>query len=118
VIEPPEWLVRYIFWNQSVPDGIGLYHVSDTVGPDNLDAGLFWNAVQAIEEPNEVMGLVMVFYGVRFVVTVAPGRSEDRIRKMGVVNRFDFSKSQIVYRPTSITFVSSNAGKKCITLQW
>jgi hypothetical protein len=118
MIEPPEWLVRYIFRNESIPDGIGLYHISDTVGPNNLYAGISWNSIQAVEKPNKVMGLSMIFYGVRFVVTVDPGRSENKIRKMGVANGFDFSKSQVAYRPKCITFFGSNAGEKCITLEW
>ena len=117
-IEPPESLVRYLYRNSSVPVGVGLYHVSNTIGPANVEAGLSWNAIQTVQQPNHVRGVTMVFYGVRLVVAIDPLRSEDKIRNMGMVNGFDYSQSEVIYRPSDITFRSSSGGTKSIQLEW
>jgi hypothetical protein len=115
---PPESLVRYIYNGESIPDGTGLYHVSGTIGPENLEAGVFWNSIRTVQRPNEVVGLTMLFYGIRFVVTIDAVRSEEAIRNMGVVNGFDFTKSIVAYRPNTITLIGPPAGQKHITLRW
>jgi hypothetical protein len=115
---PPESLVRYVFCNASIPDGIGLYHVSGNIGPDTLDAGLSWNAIHNPERPNQVLGLILIFYGVRLVVSIPPLRAEELIRQMGVVDGFDYSAAQVAYRPRDISFVGQSTGRKTITLEW
>ena len=117
-LEPPESLVRYIYRNASVSSGIGLYHVSGSIGPSDLEAGLSWNAIRTVQQPDQVAGITMVFYGVRLVVTIDPIRSEEKIHMMGLINEFDYSESQVTYRPSNITFLSSSAGRKSIELRW
>jgi hypothetical protein len=117
-IEPPESLIHYIYRNTSIPEGIGLYHVSNTIDQSKIEAGLFWNVMRSTEQPNSVVGLTMAFYGIRFVVITEPVRAESKIQQLGLVNGFDFSKAQVNYRPTSIAFLSSIAGTKNIELQW
>jgi hypothetical protein len=115
---PPESLVRYIYKGEGISDGIGLYHVSGTIGPENLQAGVFWNSIRTAQRPNVAVGLTMRFYGIRFVVTIDARRSEEAIRKMGIVDGFDFTESIVTYRPNIITLNSLPANQKHITLRW
>ena len=117
-IEPPISLVRYLYKNESIPQGIGLYHVSGPLGPENIEAGVFWNSIRTVQRPTEIVGLTMQFYGIRFVVTIDGRRSEEAIGGMGVVNGFDFSKAVVTYRPSTITLASSAAGQNHITFRW
>lgn len=117
-IEPPESLISYIYRNTSIPDGIGLYHVSHSVGAHNIEAGLSWNVIRNAELPHQVVGLTFIFYGVRFAVVIEPVRAESKIKSMGLVGECDFSKSEVAYRPSSISFIGLSAARKDIELAW
>jgi hypothetical protein len=117
-IEPPDSLIRYLYCNADIRDGIGLYHVSHSIGASSLEAGVSWNVIRTIDQPNQVVGLTFVFYGVRFAVITEPVRAEGKIQSMGLVGEFDFSKSEVAYRPTSISFLGLSAAKKSIELEW
>lgn len=117
-IEPPDSLIRYLYCNATIPDGVGLYHVSNSIGASNLDAGVSWNVIRTVDQPNRVVGLTFVFYGVRFAIVTEPGRAEGKIQGMGLVGEFNFSKSEVAYRPTSISFLGSSAARKHIELEW
>ncbi|HEY8100085.1 MAG TPA: hypothetical protein VIF82_04985 [Burkholderiaceae bacterium] len=122
-IEPPDLLVQYIYCDGNIPEGIGLYHVSSNIEASNIEAsnieaGLSWNVIQCQDERNRIVGLNMMFYGVRFVVSIEPLRAEGKIEKMGVVDGFDFSTTQITYRPTDISFIGASTGRKRIELDW
>lgn len=117
-IEPPDSLIRYLYCNTVVPDGIGLYHVSHSIGASNLEAGVSWNVIRKIDQPNQVVGLTFIFYGVRFAVVIEAVRAESKIQGMGLIGEFDFSRSEVSYRPTSISFLGLSAAEKSIELEW
>ena len=117
-LDPPPHLVRYIFENGPVADGVGLYFVTGRISNDNYPAGLWWNVIQHPTRRQEIFGLAFTFFGVRFVVSIPPIRAEDRIAGLGEINGFDYSAAKILYRPDNITLTSSSAGLKQIHLEW
>jgi hypothetical protein len=118
-ITPPADLVRYLYRDGPIADGVGLYFVSGPISTDDLRPGVWWNAVQHPQRRHEVFGMTFTFFSLRFVISIRPCRAEDHIARMGEVNGFDFSKAQIAYRPEGILFVArGDAGSKQINLDW
>lgn len=117
-LEPRPDLVRYIYENAPVADGVGLYFVPGTISNDDFARGVSWNVIQNPHRLEEIFGMVFRFFGVRFVVSISPVRAEEKIADLGEVNGFDFSTAQTTYRPPSIDLASSVAGHKTIYLEW
>lgn len=117
-INPPESLVHHIFHDDPIAEGIGLYFVSGKIANEGFEAGLSWNVIQNRDEMHQVFGMAMVFYGVRFVVSIAPIRAEEKIAQVGVVNGFDYSAAKVLYRVPSIILQSNVAARKQIHLLW
>ena len=118
-IDPPEHLVRHIFLDEPVADGVGLYFVTGKVSNNSESpAGLWWNQINDSKNVDDVSGMTFTFFGVRFVVSTLPVRAESRIVAMGELNGFDFSTAKVVYRPPGIGMTSSPAGLKQIELEW
>lgn len=117
-LEPRSDLVRYIFENAPVADGVGLYLVAGKISNDDYARGLWWNVIQNPERLEEIFGVVFTFFGVRFVVSIPPNRAEEKIARLGQVNGFDYSTAQTTYRPSNIVLASSMAGRKEIQLEW
>ena len=119
-IEPRADLVHYLYRDEPVADGIGLYFVSGKVSSDaNTSTGVWWNSIHDHRErATTVFGMTLTFFGVRFVVNIAPIRAEQKIAAMGTLNDFDFSTSTIVYRPAGMVMNSGTAGQKRIELVW
>ena len=117
-LEPPPHLVRYIFRNAAVPDGVGLYFVTSKITNEDFGPGLWWNAIQHPQRRHEIFGMVVTFFGLRFVISIPPFRAETQIAGLGVVNGFDYSNAQIIYRPQGIALKSGTAGLKEIHLEW
>lgn len=122
-IDPQDFLVRYLYRDEPVPDGVGLYFVTDKVSNNtNVTHGLWWNAIhdrgQLREGATTVFGMTFTFFSVRFVVNTAIIRAEKKIAAMGKVNDFDFSTAKIIYRPPGISMRSNDAGEKRIELAW
>jgi len=117
-IDPPPHLVRHLFCNEPVAEGIGLYFVTGKVSNHDFDPGLRWNAIQNLNNSAEIYGMTFSFFGIRFVVSIPPLRAEQRIAAMGQVSGFDYASARILYRPPNIGLTSSTAGLKRIDLQW
>lgn len=117
-LDPPAHIVRYIFLDEPVADGVGLYFVTGTVSNQDYGPGLWWNVIQNPQNTAEIFGMAFVFFGVRFVISIPPIRAEDKIAGLGQVNGFDYSSAKILYRPPNIGFVSDSAGLKRIDIEW
>lgn len=117
-LDPRLDLVRYIYEDAPVADGVGLYFVTGTISNDGYARGVWWNVIQNPQRLEEIFGMVFGFFGVRFVVSISPTRAEEKIANLGELNGFDFSTAQIIYRPSNITLASSTAGRKEIQLEW
>jgi len=117
-IDPPPHLVRHLFLNESVADGVGLYLVTGKVSNTDFGPGLWWNAIQNPTNKAEIYGMTFTFFGIRFVISIPPIRAEEKIARMGLVKDFDFASAKILYRPPNIGLTSSTAGLKRIDLQW
>ena len=121
-IDPRTDLVRYLYRNEPVADGVGLYFITGAVSSDmNTTTGLWWNSIdnRDLNEPTtKVFGMTFTFFGVRFVVNIAPIRAEEKIAAMGRVNDFDFSTASVSYRPPGFTMRSGTAGEKRIEFKW
>jgi len=124
-IDPPEYLVRYLYRNEPVPDGVGLYFVTGKLSNDtNETRGVWWNAVHdgASRERNKpvttVLGMMFTFFGLRFVVSMVPHRAEKQIAAMGLVKGFDYSTAEVIYRPPRFGMISGTAGQKLIEFEW
>lgn len=117
-ISPSEKLVRYIFQNGAIDDGIGLYFISNSVSAETTRDGVSWNVIWNPDQINQIFGMAIVFCGVRFVLSIIPMRVERQISELGVVNSFDYSKAQVAYRPPNIIFSNQNATQKRINFDW
>lgn len=117
-LEPRPDLVRYIYENAPIADGVGLYLVTGKVSNDDSARGVWWNVIQNPQRLEEIFGMVLQFFGVRLVVSISPSRAEEKIAHLGEVNGFDYSTAQIIYRPSNIILVSDIAGRKDIHLEW
>jgi len=117
-IDPPPHLVRHLFLNESVADGVGLYLVTGKVSNTDFGPGLWWNAIQNPTNKAEIYGMTFTFFGIRFVISIPPIRAEEKIARMGLVKDFDYASAKILYRPPNIGLTSSTAGLKRIDLQW
>ena len=117
-LKPPPQLVRYIFQDAPVADGVGLYFVTSKITNENYGTGLWWNVIQNPKNLTEIFGMAFTFFGVRFVISIPPIRAEEKIAGLGQVNGFDYSTTKIVYRPYNITLTSNTAGLKRIDLEW
>lgn len=117
-IDPPPHLVRHLFLNEPVADGVGLYFVTGKVSNADFGSGLWWNAIQNPDNKAEIYGMTFTFFGIRFVVSIPPIRAEEKIAQMGLVKDFDYSSAKILYRPPNIGLTSGTAGLKRIDLQW
>lgn len=113
-IQPAESLVRYLYCDVPAPEGIGLYHITHSIGIDDLEAGVSWHVIRSSQ--NTVAGLTFVFYGVRFAVVIEPVRAEEKLRRM--TGEFDFSNSEVTYRPASISILGLSEAEKRIELEW
>jgi hypothetical protein len=116
-LEPPEQIVRYIFRNEPIADGVGLYFVSGKVTDENYLAGMSWEALINAKNPTEVFGMTFAFHGLRFVISTPQGRAEARIAGLGVAKGVDYSKAQIAYRPPNVTFRNGTGELRHIDLQ-
>jgi len=117
-IDPEEAIVRYLFQNTKIRDGIGLYFVSGGLSNTGYKTGVFWNAILNKSENDKIVGMLLTFNGIQFITCVVPIRAEELISKMGPVNGTDFSSAQIIYRPPNIIFDSTGAGCKRINFLW
>ena len=113
-IQPAESLVRYLYCDAPVPDGIGLYHIAHSIGVDDLEAGVSWHVIRSAA--NIVTGLTFVFYGVRFAIIIEPVRAEEKLKRM--TGKFDFSNSEVTYRPACISILGLGEAEKRIELEW
>ena len=118
LLEPPPHLVRHIFHDEAVADGVGLYFVTGKISNENFGAGLWWNAIQNPQRLEEIFGMAFTFFGVRFVVSIPPIRAEEKIAALGKVKDFDYSSAKIVYRPSNISLTSRTAALKQIDFEW
>jgi|SRR3989338_6030787 len=117
-LQPPPEIVKSLFQNAKVPDGIGLYFVTgSTITNQSYKNELSWDAIRIVSNSN-VLGMTFTFNGIRFVVSIVPVRLEEKIAKMGVVKGVDYSRAKIVYRPASIVLSSNTAGRKVVNLKW
>lgn len=117
-LDPPTRLVRYLFNNEPVADGVGLYFVTSKVSNQDYGPGLWWNVIQNPKNLAEIFGMVSTFFGIRFVISILPIRAEEKIAGLGLVNGFDYSNAKIIYRPPGIGLTSNTAGLKQINLEW
>lgn len=117
-LDPPANLVRHIYLDEPIADGVGLYFVTGKVSNQDFGPGLWWNVIQNPKNTAEIFGMAFTFFGVRFVISIPPIRAEDKIASLGQVNGFDYSSAKILYRPPNIGLMSSTAGLKRIDLKW
>ncbi len=117
-LESPLEIVRYIFHNAPVAEGIGLYFVTAKITNENYGTGLWWHVIQNPQRLNEIFGMACTFFGIRFVVSIPPIRTEEEIARLGEVNGFDYSTAKIVYRSSKIILKSTSAGLKKINFAW
>lgn len=119
-VDPPVHLLRYLYQDEPVTEGVGLYFISGKVSNDsNTTTGVWWNSIhEHRERATTIYGMTFTFFGVRFVVSITPIRAEDKIAAMGKVNDFDFSTAKIVYRPPGIVMNSGTAGEKRVEFVW
>lgn len=117
-LDPPAHLVRHIFLDEPVADGVGLYFVTGKVSNQDYGPGLWWNVIQNPKNTAEIFGMAFTFFGVRFVISIPPIRAEGKIAGLGQVNGFDYSSAKILYRPSNIGLTSSTGGLKRIELEW
>jgi hypothetical protein len=99
-------------------DGIGLYFVSGGLSNTSYKSCVSWNAILNKSENDKIVGMLLTFNGIQFVVCIVPVRAEELISKMGLANGTDFSGAQIVYRPSNIILDSADAGCKRINILW
>ena len=116
-LQPPPEIVKSLFQNAEVPDGIGLYFVTGSISNEGYKNELSWDAIRIVSNAN-VLGMTFTFNGIRFVVSIVPVRLEEKIAKMGLVKGVDYSRAKIIYRPPEIVFTSNTAGRKVINLKW
>jgi len=117
-LDPPSHLVRYIFGEEPVADGVGLYFVTSKVSNQDYGPGLWWNVIQNPSNLAQIFGMTFTFFGVRFVISIPPLKAEEKIAGLGLVNGFDYSQANIIYRPPGIELTSTSAGRKRIELEW
>ena len=117
-IVPEEAIVRYLFQNTKIRDGIGLYFVSGGLSNTGYRTSVSWNTILNKSENDKIVGMLLTFNGIQFIACVVPVRAEELISKMGLVNGTDFSAVQIIYRPPNIILDSADAGCKRINLLW
>jgi len=117
-LDPPAHVVRHIFLDEPVADGVGIYFVTGKISNHAYGPGLWWNAIQNPKNTAEIFGMAFTFFGVRFVISISPSRAVDKIAGLGQVNGFDYSSAKILYRPPNIGLTSSTAGLKRIDLEW
>jgi hypothetical protein len=117
-LEPTARLIRYIFRNETIADGVGLYFVTGKLSSENYQGGLWWDAIQNPDNPAEIFGMAFTFYGIRFVISTPPIRAERKIAGLGLVKGFDYSYAKIIYRPSNISLKSGTGALKRIDLQW
>ena len=103
---------------RGVADEIGLYFVTGKITNENYGTGLWWNVIHNPQRLNEIFGMACTFFGIRFVVSIPPIRTEEKIARLGEVNGFDYSTAKIVYRPLNIILTSTSAGLKKINFAW
>jgi hypothetical protein len=115
---PPPELVRSIFLGQPLPAGAGLYFISGRIGNDEFKTGVAWKAVRNQSAGGAIAAVLLNFCGIQFAVNLTGGVAERQIAALGVVDGIDYSSSQIVYRPDSITMQSATAGEKRVILNW
>src|SRR5882762_3171841 len=113
-LDPPPHLVRHLFFNEPVAEGVGLYFVTGKVSNTDFGPGLWWNAIQNPTNKAEIYGMTFTFFGIRFVISIPPIRAEEKIARMGLVKDFDYASAKILYRPPNIGLTSSTAGLKRI----
>jgi len=130
-MDPPEDLVRYIFRNEPVPDGVGLYFVSSNTDLQSRSAhGVTWNPLRTLR--NVYRGMTFTIRDVRFVVSVDAYRIERELAVLpwqslpspllppfsgGESNGNAFS-TRVSYRPRSISMRNETAGEKRIEFEW
>jgi hypothetical protein len=117
-IVPEEFLVRYLFQNIKIRNGMGLYFVGGGLSNTGFRTGVSWNAVLNQSENDQIVGMLLALNGIKFFVCIVPVRAEELISKMRLVNGTDFPGAQIIYRPSNIILDSADAGCKRINLFW
>jgi len=116
-LDPPAHLVRYLYRNAAVAEGVGLYFVTGQISNDSFGSGVWWNVIQHPER-HEIFGMAFTFFGLRFVISILPLRAEEHIARIGKVHEFDYSTARIIHRPPGISLMSSTAGAKRIYFEW
>ena len=117
-VEPAETLVRYLFRDAVLLDGVGLYLLSGGLSNESYNTGVSWNAIRNVSAGGEVAGMTFTLNSIRFVVSAVQERAEEYIRNMGFVAGVDYSKASVCYRPANIVLDSPTAGRKQINLEW
>jgi len=117
-VELQDTLVRYLFRDIELKDGVGLYFLTGALSNESYQTGVSWNAIRNLGAGGEIVGMTFTFNGIRFVVSAVPVRAEQHIAAMGNVDGVDYSNAKIFYRPANIVLGSTTAGRKQINLQW
>lgn len=117
-LEPRVDLVHYIFRNTDITEGVGLYFISGAISNHDYRAGVSWSVIQNREQLGEIFGLVLEFFGIRLVVSIALMRAENIITGLGEINGFDYATAGVFYRAPNIVLSRQDAGQKAIYLKW
>lgn len=119
---PPNYLVDHIYRDAPIPEGVGLYFISGSITNQDFNSGISWNVIRSQKKIalgiHEVFGMVFILFGIRFAISTAHGRAEEKFRQMGKVGNFDYSQASVYYRPNNIIMDSETAGSKRILFQW
>lgn len=110
--QPAAFIVEHIFRDAPLPAGVGLYFIAGTLNNADFKVGVSWNGIRNLSVGGAIAAMTFTLNEVRFVVNAVPGAAEGRLAKMGAINGVDYSRAQIVYRPTNIILHSTTAGEK------
>ena len=114
---PRRDIIECLFRGASMPDGMGLYFISGSIGSDDFATGLSWQVINN-QVNRDVLGVTFSLSEIRFIVNLFPIRAEEKIASMGIVNGVDYTNSKTYYRPANIILDSRTAGKKSVLLDW
>lgn len=113
-IEPVESLVRYIYCDSEIEQGVGIYSVGCNIHEDWIGDSVTWKAIRNERENNNIIGMQLSICGLCFIINTNPVTAEEPIKIItsnGTMTEFE-------YRPNQIILDNGHANTKTIKINW
>lgn len=113
-IVPVKNLVRYIYCDDEIDHGVGIYFIGCKIYSEWLGDSVTWKALKNESDNNQIIGMQFSINGLCFIFNTNPVGTDEEIKivsSRGIIDEFE-------YRPTQISLCSKSTDINVIQFNW